>query len=72
MLCDGRPDPTSKKELNTYMNLWKDETEFKEVKVVLGECELTLEVSFVTLRTFYWGKAALLSGGLCLISFQYF
>ena len=44
MLCDGRPDPTSKKELNTYMNLWKEESEFKEFNLVLEECELTLEV----------------------------
>jgi len=44
MLCDGRPDPTSKKELNTYMNLWKEESEFKEFNLVLEECELTLEL----------------------------
>ena len=57
MLCDGRPDPTSKKELNTFMNLWKDETEFKEFQLVLGECELTLEVSFCLSNNYFrmWG-----------------
>ena len=44
MLCDGRPDPTSSKELNTYLNLWKDESEYKDFADVLEECELTLEV----------------------------
>ncbi len=44
MLCDGRPDPTSKKDLNTYMNLWKEDTLFKPFEEVLQECELTLEV----------------------------
>eukprot|EP00795_Rhopilema_esculentum_P011349 gene11349-21540_t len=44
MLCDGRPDPTSSKELNTYLNLWKDESEYKDFADVLEECELTLEL----------------------------
>eukprot|EP00794_Sanderia_malayensis_P018299 gene18299-20122_t len=46
MLCDGRPDPTSKKELNTYMNLWKDDTCFKPFEEIFKECELTLELIF--------------------------
>ena len=49
MLCDGRPDPTSKKDINTYKNLWKEDSNFKSMTAVLNECELTLQVSFAWL-----------------------
>ena len=44
MLCDGNPDPLNTRELNTYMNLWRDDKEYKSVPVVLIESEETLKV----------------------------
>ena len=44
MLCDGNPDPLNTCELNTYMNLWRDDKEYKSVPVVLSESEGTLKV----------------------------
>ena len=45
MLCDGTPDPTVTRELNTYMNLWREDKQSKPVKEVLNECEEALRVS---------------------------
>ena len=44
MLCDGNPDPLNTRELSTYMNLWRDDKEYKSVPVVLSESEGTLKV----------------------------
>ena len=44
MLCDGNPDPLNTCDLNTFMNLWRDDKEFKPVPVVLDEGEGTLKV----------------------------
>ena len=46
MLCDGRPDPTSKKEINTFINLMKEDTESMDIGKVLKQSELVLEVSY--------------------------
>ena len=47
MLCDGNPDPLNTCDLNTFMNLWRDDKEFKPVPVVLDEGEGTLKVQTV-------------------------
>ena len=44
MLCDGNPDPLNTRDLNTYMNLWRDEKECKPFPVVLSEGEDSLKV----------------------------
>lgn len=46
MLCDGSPDPLHESELNTYMNLWREEVHYKPVPVVLEEIEESLKVQF--------------------------
>ena len=46
MLCDGSPDPLHESELNTYMNLWREEVHYKSVPVVLEEIEESLKVQF--------------------------
>ena len=45
MLCDGSPDPTIPGEINTYMNLWRENTENNSIQDVLKDSELTLKVS---------------------------
>lgn len=44
MLCDGSPDLLSSSELNTYMNLWRYDKDFKSYNAVLQEGENTLKV----------------------------
>ena len=44
MRCDGSPDLLSTSELNTYMNLWRDDKESKPFNIVLKEGEDTLKV----------------------------
>lgn len=44
MLCDGSPDLLSTSELNTFMNLWRDDKESKPFDIVLREGEDTLKV----------------------------
>lgn len=44
MLCDGNPDPLNTRELNTYMNLWRGDKEYKSIPVVLSESEGTLKL----------------------------
>ena len=46
MLCDGRPDPTSKKAMNTFINLTKDDNTELGLGKVLKKCELVLEVKY--------------------------
>ena len=51
MLCDGCPDPLQECELNTYMNLWKEDVKYKPVPAVLEEIEDCLKVVH---DTFAW------------------
>jgi len=44
MLCDGRPDPTCKKEINTYINLTKENLSGMQMTNIIKECELVLEL----------------------------
>ncbi|KAK2569071.1 Dynein axonemal intermediate chain 7 [Acropora cervicornis] len=44
MLCDGSPDLLSSSELNTYMNLWRDDKDFESFNTVLQEGENTLKL----------------------------
>ncbi|XP_013385748.1 protein CASC1 [Lingula anatina] len=53
MLCDGSPDPTIPGEINTYMNLWKEDStrvqiedvlvDSKQVLALISELEFLLE-----------------------------
>ena len=45
MRCDGSPDPTIQGEINTYMNLWKEDMRSNDIANVLKESKLTLSVS---------------------------
>ena len=45
MQCDGSPDPSIAGEINTYMNLWDEETEQNDIDNVLKDSELALSVS---------------------------
>lgn len=45
MLCDGSPDPTIQGEINTYMNLWKEDKTSDDIHHVLKESRLALSVS---------------------------
>ncbi|XP_072171689.1 dynein axonemal intermediate chain 7 homolog [Diadema setosum] len=42
MRCDGSPDPTIPAEINTYINLWKDDVERNSIDCVLKESKLVL------------------------------
>ena len=44
MLCDGSPDPTVPGEINTYMNLWRDNLKQMDIDIILKESELCLSV----------------------------
>lgn len=44
MLCDGSPDPTIPGEINTYLNLWREDTAHNDIQSVLKESKLTLRV----------------------------
>ncbi len=46
MKCDGSPDPTNQGEINTFMNLWREDMTEKEVNAILKGSQLTLGVSF--------------------------
>lgn len=43
MRCDGVPDPAAQCEINTYMHLWRDDSEVN-IKLVLEQCNLALQV----------------------------
>ena len=47
MLCDGKADPTDKKDINTFINLTKQDETDLQVEDVLKKCELILEVRTV-------------------------
>ena len=70
MLCDGNPDPLNTRELNTYMNLLRDDKEYKSVPVVLSESEGTLKV-FEMLHIFPSSNDCLHSPSKCFIRFSY-
>ncbi|XP_063960514.1 dynein axonemal intermediate chain 7-like isoform X1 [Lytechinus pictus] len=44
MLCDGSPDPTIPAEINTYINLWKDDANRNDINSVLKESNQTLRL----------------------------
>ena len=44
MLCDGRPDPISKKEINTFINLLRENVDQFDVEKICKQCELIFEV----------------------------
>ena len=44
MLCDGSPDPKVTKEINTYINLWREDTDSKPVHKIIQECHDALKV----------------------------
>ena len=44
MLCDGSPDPKVAKEINTYINLWREDTDGKPVHKTIQECHDALKV----------------------------
>jgi len=68
MLCDGNPDPLNTRELNTYMNLWRDDKEYKSVPVVLSESEGTLKVTEMLQK---FPSHCLHSPSHCLIRLSY-
>lgn len=45
MKCDGSPDPTVNAEINTYINLWKEDESRNDLDAVLKESNQTLDVS---------------------------
>lgn len=48
MRCDGSPDPSVQPDINTYISLWREDSE-NQIQKVLEECALTLEVSTLDL-----------------------
>lgn len=44
MLCDGSPDPTIQREINTYMNLWREVNDSYEINAILEESKLALRL----------------------------
>ena len=46
MLCDGSPDPKITKEINTYINLWREDTDSRPVHKTIQECQDALKVRF--------------------------
>ncbi|XP_057317605.1 dynein axonemal intermediate chain 7-like isoform X2 [Hydractinia symbiolongicarpus] len=44
LLCNGRPDPTDKKDINTFISLWRENNEDLELNRVLKKSELVLEL----------------------------
>ncbi|XP_056878608.1 dynein axonemal intermediate chain 7 isoform X2 [Takifugu flavidus] len=43
MCCDGRPDPTAQREINTYISLWRDDQEV-DITHVLEQCSSALQL----------------------------
>jgi len=44
MKCDGRPDPSSKKDINTFINLTKEDSSNTDMSETLKTCEMILEL----------------------------
>ena len=44
MRCDGSPDPTIAGEINTYMNLWRENIKDNDIGTILKESNLVLAV----------------------------
>ena len=53
MRCDGSPDPTIAGEINTYMNLWREDTKRVDIETVLSDSDLALAVSVNRLKYMY-------------------
>ena len=45
MQCDGTTDPTIAAEVNTYINLWHEDTDNNDIDSVIKESKQTLAVS---------------------------
>ncbi|MBN3317521.1 CASC1 protein, partial [Atractosteus spatula] len=43
MKCDGSPDPSVPQEINTYINLWRENTDV-EINCVLNQCALAINL----------------------------
>ena len=56
MKCDGSPDPTIQGEINTYINLWKEDMRSNDIANVLNESTLTLSVSYLESVTTHPGS----------------
>lgn len=50
MRCDGSPDPSVLQEINTFITLWRENSE-AQVKPVLQQCDLALKVKPFHLTT---------------------
>lgn len=53
MRCDGTPDPTVQKDINTYITLWKDDPEVN-ITPVLQQCNLAIRVCKISGANFYF------------------
>ena len=51
MRCDGSADPTVAGEINTYINLEREDNSHNSIEEVLPKCKHTKEVSAQTLIT---------------------
>ena len=50
MKCDGRPDPSSKKDINTFINLTKEDSSNTDMRETLKTCEMVIEVNIFFIR----------------------
>ena len=46
MRCDGSPDPTNAGEINTYINLWKEDKSAVSIQDILADSSSCLAVSY--------------------------
>lgn len=46
-MCDGSPNPRDSKEINTYINLWRENTESKPVHKTIQECQNAIMVRVI-------------------------
>ena len=50
MKCDGRPDPLSTKDINTFINLTKDDClNILDIRETLKTCEIIFDVNILDL-----------------------
>ena len=47
MLCDGRPNTSSYKEMNMFISLLADDDDVLNLKHVLEKCDLIVEVRII-------------------------
>ena len=50
MKCDGRLDPSSKKDINTFINLTKEDSSNTDMRETLKTCEMVIEVNIFFIR----------------------